>query len=79
MQRACPIDGCQQLVRSERLMCIEHWALVPRPLARAVYDTWKQGAGRGTPAHRAACLAAIRAVYRALRQPVPEELESDWS
>jgi hypothetical protein len=45
-------------------MCPADWRRVPKPVQRAVYDTWAGGAGAGTPAHRSAISAAIAAVNR---------------
>ena len=45
-------------------MCRNHWFMVPRPLQRAVWDTY--GACPGEPPHREAMRAAIDAVNRKL-------------
>jgi hypothetical protein len=58
----CPIRRCPQNVAPDRLMCRLHWHTVPKPLRDAVWATWRSGAGAGTPEHRAAIDAAIRAV-----------------
>lgn len=63
----CPIEGCESIVPSSRLMCAPHWMIVPRPLKRAVLDAWNHGDGAGTPEHRQAMSEAASAVERALR------------
>jgi hypothetical protein len=65
----CPRNGCTRAVEPGKLMCRDDWALVPEPLQKAVYRAWGHGKGRGSAAHRAAILAAIRAVNR---EPEPE-------
>ena len=68
MSHECPAKGCTQAVSPSMLMCRPHWYMVPRPLRNAVYSAWADGRGAGTPAHRAAILAAIAAVDRKLAQ-----------
>lgn len=58
----CPVGTCQQRVSPAMLMCRSHWRMVSKPLQNAVYAAWDNGQGAGTLAHRAAILAAIRAV-----------------
>lgn len=58
-KHACPVGSCTVLVDSRFLMCREHWRLVPAPLQRAVYNTWRHG---GADAYLAARNAAIKAV-----------------
>jgi hypothetical protein len=62
----CPIDGCQHLVPSHKLMCAAHWALVPAKLGKRVYTAWNSGHGKGTVEHEEACEEAIAAVHAAL-------------
>jgi len=62
----CPVRVCGQDAPAERLMCPGHWRMVPAPLRRAVYGAWRDGEGADSPAHWAACQAAIRAVDRQL-------------
>jgi len=47
-------------------MCPPHWRMVPRAIRAAVWVSWDRGTGAGTPAHRAAAKAAVRAVSRRL-------------
>lgn len=58
----CPRDGCTRPVDAGKLMCAEDWRQVPEPLQKAVYRAWNRGQGRGSRAHLAAMVAAIRAV-----------------
>jgi hypothetical protein len=58
----CPAGGCRVKVPATRLMCREHWYQVPRPLRDAVWATWRSGAGKGSPAHDAAIVAAVAAL-----------------
>lgn len=61
----CPADGCDQCIPSNRLMCRADWYRVPKPIRDAVWNTWRSGAGAGTPEHAAAILAALGACNRA--------------
>lgn len=60
----CPANECERQVASHMLMCGRHWRMVPQPLRRAVWAAWRNGAGAGTPEHRAAIRRAIEAVNR---------------
>jgi hypothetical protein len=60
----CPRDGCTRQVPEHMLMCRNDWYQVPRPLRDAVWAAWRNGAGAGSPEHRAAIAAAIEAVNR---------------
>ena len=62
----CPAAGCTVAVPASMLMCAPHWYAVPKPLRRAVWATWADGAGQGTLAHCQAIQLAIRAVDRKL-------------
>jgi hypothetical protein len=64
----CPVKGCPQRVSPSMLMCRQHWYMVPKPLREAVYAAWQDGAGAGSPAHRAAMKAATDAVDRKLAE-----------
>jgi hypothetical protein len=62
---ACPGPLCkgEADVAPHMLMCGRDWAALRRgakPYAQAVWATWKNGAGAGSPAHTAAMQAAIR-------------------
>lgn len=62
LAHVCPVAGCRQRVRADRLMCRPHWYQVPRPLRDAVWAAWASGDGAGTEAHAMAITAAIEAV-----------------
>jgi hypothetical protein len=67
MSHPCPVAICTTTVLDDsRLMCRPHWALVAKPVQRAVYDAYDRGRGLGTPKLQAAQDAAVRAVDRAL-------------
>jgi hypothetical protein len=68
----CPVRGCPHRVPDGRLMCPGDWRRCQKPVQRAVYATWDNGAGAGTPAHTAAMLRAIAAVNR-VREREAEE------
>jgi hypothetical protein len=59
----CPIRRCPREVPDHLLMCGAHWRMVPGPMRRAVWAAYgPHGEGLGTPALRAAQLAAIGSV-----------------
>lgn len=56
----CPGPACTILnVPYSQLACAGHWAQVPKALQRAVSRAWARGTGQLSPAHVAACDAAI--------------------
>jgi hypothetical protein len=63
----CPVDGCTRTVPHHQLMDRSHWYMVPRDLRAAVWDTWDNGMGAGTPEHMRAMTDAIEAVNAKLR------------
>jgi hypothetical protein len=58
----CPKNGCTKNVPVEMLACSSHWYEVPKPIRQAVWRAWDNGLGAGSPAHRRAVAAAIRAM-----------------
>jgi hypothetical protein len=63
MSHACPAPGCKRDGLDDKyLMCAADWRRVPAPLRKAVWAAYDNGAGVGSPALRAAQLAAIRAL-----------------
>lgn len=58
----CPIGGCTQLLPNAKLMCLDHWRMVPKALQDAVYAAYDHGYGLGTERLYAAQDAAIQAV-----------------
>lgn len=57
----CPC-GCGQPIARHRLMCRNSWYKVPKPLRDAVWATWANGDGAGSPEHTEAIMAAVKAV-----------------
>jgi hypothetical protein len=65
MTHACPGPECKRdNIPDEYLMCSTHWYQVPKPLQRAVWAAYNKGAGVGSPALRAAQLAAVRSLLQ---------------
>lgn len=65
----CAAEGCDKQIAINLLMCMAHWRLVPRPLQRDVYRTFRallptpDEVGSGPiKAYRAAVKHAINAV-----------------
>lgn len=65
-QYGCQAQGCQHLVRRGHLMCVDHWRMVPAPLQRAVWSTWKQTRAVNSPAVLKAYLEAKQAAVQAV-------------
>lgn len=42
----CPVKGCTAHAKRNQLMCWPHWRRVPKPLNRAVFDTFADARGR---------------------------------
>lgn len=61
MSHPCPIDGCTRLAKDGQLMCWPHWRRVPKPLNRAVFETYRN-LRRDPETYRQARDAAIRIV-----------------
>ena len=57
MSHVCPIAGCKTVIANDKLMCFDHWRLVPRSLQQRVTATW-QGVRRC--GHLAKRLEAIK-------------------
>lgn len=66
MTHECPATGCTREVRTEMLMCRQHWCMIPQVIRTAVWNAWQDGVGAGTVQHRAAINAAIRSVNEKL-------------
>jgi hypothetical protein len=68
----CRATGCQHVISTRLLMCIDHWRMVPAPLRREIVDLSKQlrrdrsaVSGSGWPAvnqYRDAVARAVAAV-----------------
>ena len=83
--RKCPICGAE--IRAGRLMCIEHWGMVPRDLQKAVNRTWRayKNANHGHPAiealgiYQRAYDAACQAVFElVIKSPLPPRKMKDF-
>ena len=70
MSHACAADGCELTVADDKLMCLAHWRMVPRPLQIDIWRAWRavlsaRDRARKLEAmklHRAARDAAVAAV-----------------
>jgi len=60
-KHACAIPGCFVMVDSGLLMCPAHWRRVPKPVQRAVWNTWRNGP---SGAYLAARESAIRCITK---------------
>lgn len=74
----CAAVGCTRSVPASKLMCIDHWRLVPRAIQAEVYAAWalrSAGVEDGEARHRRAMAAAMRAVaYHEKPAPAPPPL-----
>ena len=61
----CPAPRCTLTCPPSMLACRTHWYAIPKPLRTAVWRAWANGAGAGSPAHRAAITAAVDWLNRA--------------
>jgi len=59
---SCPKQDCKITVPSHQLACRVHWFQIPSAIRTAVWRTWDNGRGAGTPEHTAALRAAITAM-----------------
>lgn len=62
MSHHCHATACIQDVPPEMLMCRRHWYMVPTPLRRAVWATYRPGQCDDLTPSRAYCEAAKAAV-----------------
>lgn len=65
----CAARSCNRQVPGHLLMCIEHWRMVPAPLARAVNRAWSctalnPGDVLAARAHQVAVEQAVEAVAK---------------
>jgi hypothetical protein len=61
----CLVPNCRKRIDQSRLMCRDHWYLVPRQLRDRIWATWRSGDGARSPEHREAVLLAISAASAA--------------
>lgn len=60
LRHTCPVPGCRELVRQERLMCSRHWYQVPLALRKQVWREYRKAPQ--SRAHLWACHRAVEAV-----------------
>jgi hypothetical protein len=68
----CPVEGCRVLLPPAKLMCLDHWRIVPESTRKAVYAAYDFGAGIGTEVLAQVQDAAIAAVERKLARKAKE-------
>lgn len=57
----CPVLGCAILrLPPNRLMCAQHWDMVPAPLQKTIWLLWAEGTPRA--GHAEACASAVAQV-----------------
>lgn len=59
LTKRCVAVGCQRLIPNGRVMCIEHWRMVPRDLARQVIQTRAYGSPEDGDALLGRAVAAV--------------------
>lgn len=66
----CKAKGCKRIVAHDRLMCIRHWRMVPRPVQLDVWSAYRRGPlSRDHVAAMDAAIAAVAAFEATLPQP----------
>lgn len=43
MTHACPAHGCNKRVPDNKLMCFDHWSMVPRAIQTGIYANYRPG------------------------------------
>ncbi|MGI9006127.1 MAG: hypothetical protein ACR2FU_07985 [Streptosporangiaceae bacterium] len=61
----CPIAGCGERIDPTRLMCRNHWYMVPKLIRDHVWATWRSGEAAHSSEHQDAVHAAVVAVLAA--------------
>jgi hypothetical protein len=61
----CRIPRCRLPIDASRLMCRDHWYLVPKEVRDQVWATWRSGQGAFSKEHEEAVRAAIAAAVDA--------------
>ncbi|HEX9066889.1 MAG TPA: hypothetical protein VF843_17395 [Streptosporangiaceae bacterium] len=64
----CPIPDCGEHIDPSRLMCRQHWYMVPKLMRDHVWATWRSGAAAHSSEHQDAVHAAVVAVLAATGQ-----------
>jgi hypothetical protein len=57
----CPVPGCHAQIDPSRLMCRNHWYLVPKQIRDRVWATWRSGQGAFSSEHLETVRMAITA------------------
>jgi hypothetical protein len=57
----CPVPSCRKHIDPSRLMCRDHWYLVPKQLRDRIWATWRSGDGARSSEHREVVLLAVSA------------------
>ena len=57
----CPVPGCHAQIDPSRLMCRNHWYLVPKQIRDRVWATWRSGQGAFSTEHLETVRMAITA------------------
>jgi hypothetical protein len=71
MKHKCPVDGCAIQVPADKLMCLEHWSLVPKALGDTLYRAYRSAPHSNV--HYAAMQACTDHVNNFLAsQPAPK-------
>jgi hypothetical protein len=55
----CPVPGCDTQIDASRLMCRDHWYLVPKEIRDLVWATWRSGTANLSREHQDAVLWAL--------------------
>ena len=73
MTHTCPAVGCTKRMPSTMLMCGKHWRLVPVPIQRRIWRSYRKGptAHTATDDYMRAVADAVKAVADAEPKPAP--------
>ena len=72
----CYVRSCDEIIDAGKLMCFEHWRLVPEELQRAVYATWRARLHARTNAATLLATREYNAAKDAARDAVEEAIAS---
>jgi hypothetical protein len=64
----CHVPGCDEEVPPDRLMCRPHWYMVPAPLRRLVWYTYRSGRPSRADVFRRRPLANLLAIDSVVRR-----------
>lgn len=71
----CAAIGCQHVIKTSFLMCVDHWRQVPAPLRREVLATYKASRARWNPEEQGAVQRTVAAA-QAYRQAVQAAVDA---